>query len=167
MSYFLLCKIFKYIQSRDNGILNPSTNFQQSSTFCHTYFISLPLYFPPKTFKFLFDVTLLAVLGGSSSLCRLFSCCVERGLLLVDMCGLFLVAASLVADHRLQGTWSSVVAALVVAALVVAALVVAAHGLSCPAAYGIFLDQVSDPCPLLGRWILNHWTIREIQASQS
>ena len=76
----------------------------------------------------------------------------SRGYSPVAMHELPIVAASFVADHRLQGTWSSVVAALVVAALVVAALVVAAHGLSCPAAYGIFRDQESNPCPL-------HWQV--------
>ena len=42
--------------------------------------------------------------------------------------------------------------------------VVAAHGLSCSSACGIFRDQGSNPCPCLGRWSLNHWTIREMQS---
>ena len=39
--------------------------------------------------------------------------------------------------------------------------VVAAYGFSCPAC-GIFLDQGLNSCPLIGRWILNHWTTREV-----
>ena len=37
-----------------------------------------------------------------------------------------------------------------------------AHGLSCSEAYGIFPDRGSNPCPCIGRWILNHWTTREV-----
>ena len=33
--------------------------------------------------------------------------------------------------------------------------------LSCSAACGMFPDQGSNPCPLIGRWILNHWTTKE------
>ena len=40
--------------------------------------------------------------------------------------------------------------------------VVVAHGLSCPMAYEIFLDQGSNLCPLHWRWILNHGTAREV-----
>ena len=28
--------------------------------------------------------------------------------------------------------------------------------------HGIFLDQGMNPCPCIGRWILNHWTIRKV-----
>ena len=35
------------------------------------------------------------------------------------------------------------------------------HGLSCPAACGIFLDQGSNLCPLHWQVVLNHWTTRE------
>ena len=44
-----------------------------------------------------------------------------------------------------------------------ASSVVMAHGLSCPTAYGIFLDQGLNPCLLhcKAKWILNHWTTRE------
>ena len=48
-----------------------------------------------------------------------------------------LAVASLVAEHRLQGAWASVVVA---------------HGLSCLKACGIFLDQGSNPCPV-------HWQV--------
>ena len=40
--------------------------------------------------------------------------------------------------------------------------VVVMCGLSCPEAYGIFLDQGWNLCPCIGRWILNHWTTREV-----
>ena len=40
-----------------------------------------------------------------------------------------------------------------------------AHGLSCPIAHKILPDQGSNPCPLHCRQILNHWTPRELQAS--
>ena len=40
--------------------------------------------------------------------------------------------------------------------------VVAAHELSRSVAYGLFLDQGSNPVPCIGRWILNHWTTREV-----
>ena len=42
------------------------------------------------------------------------------------------------------------------------ASVVVVHGLSCPEACGIFPDQGLNSCPLHGRWILNHWTTREV-----
>ena len=60
-----------------------------------------------------------------------------RAYSLVAVHELFIAVASLVADHRLQGTCCSVVAA---------------HGLSCPAACGIFRDQESNPRPL-------HWQV--------
>ena len=41
-----------------------------------------------------------------------FSSCVEQGLLFFAMCGFLIVGASLVAEHRLSGTWASVVVAL-------------------------------------------------------
>ena len=43
------------------------------------------------------------------------------------------VVASLAEEHRLQGMWAAAVVA---------------HGLSCPMACGIFLEQGLDPCPL-------------------
>ena len=42
--------------------------------------------------------------------------------------------------------------------------IVVAHGLSCRMAYGIFLDQGSNVCPLHWRWILKHWATREIHS---
>ena len=40
--------------------------------------------------------------------------------------------------------------------------VVVVHGLSCPVACGIFLDQWLNLCLLHWQWILNHWTTREV-----
>ena len=40
--------------------------------------------------------------------------------------------------------------------------VVVVHGLSCSAACGIFPAQGSNPCPCIGRQILNHCTTREV-----
>ena len=50
-------------------------------------------------------------------------------------------------EHGLWGTQTSVFVA---------------HRLCCSTAHGIFLAQGSNPCPLIGRQILNHWTIREV-----
>ena len=36
------------------------------------------------------------------------------------------------------------------------------HGFSCPVACGIFPDQGSNQCPLIGRQTPKYWTIREI-----
>ena len=82
----------------------------------------------------------------------------------VVVCGLLIAGGSLVAEHGLQGSQAPGLTGFHSCST---GSVVLEHRLSCPAAYGIFLDQVSNSCPLLGRWILNHWTIREIQASQS
>ena len=62
---------------------------------------------------------------------------VSRGFSLVVMLRLLTAAASLVAEHGLQGTQASVVVA---------------HGLSCSAACGIFPGQGSNSCPL-------HWQV--------
>ena len=61
------------------------------------------------------------------------SSCGKRGLLFVVEGGLLIVVASLV-ERRVRSAWSSVAVA---------------HRLSCPTACGIFLDQGSNPCPLL------------------
>ena len=65
---------------------------------------------------------------------RAFSSCGKWGPLFIMVRGALTIAASLVAEHRLQSTGS----------------VVVAHGPSCSAACGIFPDQGSNPCPL-------HW----------
>ena len=59
--------------------------------------------------------------------------------------GFLIAVASLVVDHRLQGTRAS---AAVVPRLQSTGLIVAAHRLSCSLACGIFPDQRFNPCPL-------------------
>ena len=54
---------------------------------------------------------------------------------------------------RLQGTWASVVGTWSLQTVV--------HRLSCSMAYRILTDQGSNPC-LIGRWILNRCTTREV-----
>ena len=76
-------------------------------------------------------------------------CCVqafsrrgEQGLLLLAVCGLLIVVASLVVEHRLWVSgphWLCHVGSLVVV-----------HGLSCSPAREILPDQGLNPCPL-------HW----------
>ena len=84
----------------------------------------------------LFDVNLLGGLHRGLTAAPRFSLVVpSRGHFLVVMCGLLVVLASLVVEHRLQGAWASVVGA---------------HGPSCPGARGIFPDQGLNQCPL--RW---------------
>ena len=63
-----------------------------------------------------------------------FSSCSEVGrLLFVAVHGLLIAVVSLVAEHRLLGTWASVVVA---------------HRLSCFVACETFPDQGLNPCPL-------------------
>ena len=71
-----------------------------------------------------------------------FSSCGERGQIFIVVHGLLIEVASPVAEHRLQAHGLQ--------QLQHAGSVVVAHGLSCSAACGIFLDQGSNPCPL-------HW----------
>ena len=47
-------------------------------------------------------------IGSWLLLCRLFSSCGEWGLLFAAVCRLLIAMASLVAEHRLQGAWASV-----------------------------------------------------------
>ena len=128
-------------------ILTESGNiyFLQFVFFLEFFFFTLYIY--------LFICLFLAALSLCCCAWAFFSC-VERGLLFVVVCGLLIVVASLVAEHRLQvrgpqQLWhtGSVVVAL---GLQSAGSVVVAYGLSCSAACGIFLDQGSNPCPL-------HW----------
>ena len=65
---------------------------------------------------------------------RAFSSCGKRGPLFLAVRGPLTIAASLVAEHRLQNAGS----------------VVVAHGPRCSAACGIFPEQGSNPCP-------RHW----------
>ena len=41
-------------------------------------------------------------------------------------------------------------------------LVAVVHGLSCPTACEIFLNQGSNPWPCIGRQMLKHWTTKEV-----
>ena len=40
--------------------------------------------------------------------------------------------------------------------------VVLVHWLGCFMVCGVFPNQESNPCPCIGKWILNHWTTREV-----
>ena len=62
-------------------------------------------------------------------------------------CRLLVMVVSLVVEHRPQGVASVVVAPRLAGVV---------HMLSCPSACGILLDQGSNPCPLIGRWIFYH-----------
>ena len=101
-------------------------------------------------FYFLFLKNLflfLAVLG--------LRCCAGFSLLegysLDVLCGLLIVAVSLVAEHGFQGPRASVVGSVVVVpGLKSAGSIVVVHGPSCSPANGIFPDQWSNLCLL-------HW----------
>ena len=70
-------------------------------------------------------------------------CCV--GLSLVAVHEFLTAVAALVAEHRLQGVRASV---FETRGLWSPGSVLVAHGLSCSAVGGIFLDQGSNPCLL-------------------
>ena len=103
---------------------------------------------------------------GSSLLHAGFLQLRQAGLFFVVVRGLLIAVASLVAEHGLQAhglqqLWLS--GSVVVAhGLQSAHSVVVGHGLSCSVACGIFLVQGSNPCPCIGRQILNHCTTREV-----
>ena len=80
---------------------------------------------------------------------RALSSCSEWGSSLVAVHGLLIPMASLVTEHGLWVAQASVVAA---PDRWSTGAVVEAHGPSCSAACGIFLDQGSNPCPL-------HWQV--------
>ena len=65
---------------------------------------------------------------------------------LVAVVGLLTAVISLVAKHRLCGSWASVLVA---------------HELSCSAACRVFPDQELNGVSCTGRWIVNHWATRE------
>ena len=76
-----------------------------------------------------------------------YYCCV--GFSLVAALGPLTAVASLAAEHRLSGAWTSAVAAC---GLYSTGSVVLAHRPSCSAACGILPDQGSNPC-LLHWWV--------------
>ena len=84
---------------------------------------------------------------------------------LVGVHGLLPAEASLIVEHgRALGWPASVVAAHRLSSCGLWAperggSAVVAHGFTCLC--GIFRDQGSNLCPLIDRWILNHWTTRE------
>ena len=82
---------------------------------------------------YFFYILFLAVLGLRFCV-RAFSSCGERGPLFIAVCRPLTIAASLVAEHRLQTRRLSSCGSRA----------------SCSAACGIFPDQGSNPCPL-------HW----------
>ena len=104
-----------------------------------------------KTQVILFTIILciyLVLAGLGLRCCAGFSLVLEsRGYSLPAILRLLVAVASLVAEHGLWVTWASVV---VVSRLQSTGSIVVAHGLSCPMACGLFLDQGSNPCLL-------HW----------
>ena len=83
-------------------------------------------------------------------LCELFSSCNKWVYCLVVV--LLMVVASLIAEHRLWGRQASLAVA---PGLWSTDSTVATHGLSCPKACGVFLDQgLHVSC--VARWILYH-----------
>ena len=80
------------------------------------------------------------------------SCCLRASLFAVSgdyslaaVCGLLTAVASLSVERKRQGLWASVTVAR---GLQSTGSVVVVHGLSCPAARGISLEQKSNHCPL-------------------
>ena len=82
------------------------------------------------------------------AMCGLSLVRVSRAYSLVVVWGLLIAMASLVAEHRLSVSGS----------------VVVAHGFSCPVACIILVPWARNPTHALciGRWVLNHWTTREV-----
>ena len=78
------------------------------------------------------------------------------GLSLVETSGGLLSGCGAQASHCRGFSWSGAWA------LGCAGSVVVARRLSYPEAGGIFLDQGSNLCPCIGRWIPNCWTTREV-----
>ena len=87
-----------------------------------------------RVYLLLFIYYLFLAVLGLRFCARTFCSCGERGPLFIAVRGPLTVAASLVAEHRLQ----------------MCKLSSCGSGLSCPAACGIFPDQGSNPCAL-------HW----------
>ena len=96
---------------------------------------------------------------------RLFSSCSQQRLFVIVVLGLLIAVPFLVEEHRLQGTWASVVTADAQYSRLVGSVVVV-HGLSCSALCGIFLEQGSNPCPLLTNqqadFFFSHCTSMEV-----
>lgn len=85
----------------------------------------------------------LFVSGGFRSLAEpAFPSCSERP----SLTAVLLAVAALVAEHRLEGMRPSLVVA---------------HRLGCLEACEFFLDPGWNPCPCVGRQILDHWISRD------
>ena len=104
--------------------------------------------------KFIYLFTLFLAALGLCCCAQAFSSCGEQGLLFVEVCGLLIEVASLVAEYRLQARGLQQLqhtgSVVVTRRLQSTGSLVVAHGLNCSAACGIFPDQGSNPCPL-------HW----------
>ena len=87
-----------------------------------------------------------------------FSICGEQGFLFAVLCGLLILVASLVAEHRPQiGRLQE---------LQHVDSVVGAHGFTCSAACGIFLTRAGTHAPALtDGWVLIHCATREVPAN--
>ena len=122
------------------------------SSFLISHLHSFPYFFK----KCIYFIYLFLAAFGLHCCAQAFSSCDEWRLLFVVVCGLLIAVASLVVEHRLQVhglqyLWH--MGSVVVARrLQSTGSVVVAHGLSCSAARGIFLDQGLNPCPL-------HWQV--------
>ena len=80
---------------------------------------------------------------------RLSLVAASKGYSLIVVRGLLTAVASLVAEHRFQGVYTSVIVV---------------RGFSCPVPCAILVPGQRDPfCVLcIGRQIPNHWTTREV-----
>ena len=115
------------------------------------HFLHLPV--GPHGFYFLLKFHVFIFGCAGSLFCTSFS--------LITVHGLLIAVASRVAAHRLWNAGTSVAAPPRPESV---GSVVVALGLSCSTACGIFLDQGSNPCLLVVRWILYHWATREAPA---
>ena len=110
--------------------------------------VLLGSFFLKNKFIYLF----LAALGLRCC-ARAFSRCSKKGLLFVAERELLIAVTSLVTEHGLQAhglqQLQHVGSVVVASGLQSTGSVVVAHGFSCSSACGIFLDQGSNPCPLL------------------
>ena len=129
---------------------------------CHENFLFENFYFI-YLLQLIFSIFL--IFGCAGSLLWTFSSCGEKGLLLIVVCGLLLVVASLAGNHRLQSLrlqqLQCVGSVVVASGLQSTGSVVAALMFSCSTACvsSWTRDQTGVPC--ITRQILNHWITRE------
>ena len=110
--------------------------------------LSFPVVFHPGETPFLWLYFFLIILAVPGRCCcmQAFSSCSERGATVIVLHELLIAVASLVSEHGLYDARASVV---VVSRLWNTGSIIVAHGLSCSAAYRVFLDQGSNPSPEL------------------